>query len=88
MICYQEHLNITVMDNIDTQGTESIWMDLIVSSQHYLIAGIYRPPDRADFYDKFKDILEKIWIKRKNIILLGDLNSDLLFKGKLPSQIY
>ena len=56
-------------------------MDLIVSSQHYLIADIYRPPDRADFYDKFKDILEKIWIKRKNIILLGDLNS-LAFQGE------
>ena len=61
---------------------------LIVSSQHYLIADIYRPPDRADLNDKFKDILEKIWIKQKNIILLGDLNSDLLFKGNLPSQIY
>ena len=61
---------------------------LIVSSQHYLIVGIYRLPDRADLNDKFKDILEKIWIKQKNIILLGDLNSDLLFKGNLPSQIY
>ena len=53
-----------------------------------MIAGIYRPPNRADFYDKLKDILDEIWIKRKNIVLLVDFNSDLLFRGKLPKQIY
>ena len=41
-----------------------------------------------DFYDKLKDILDEIWIKRKNIVLLGNFMSDLLFRGKLPEQIY
>ena len=61
-------------------------MDLYVHSQHYLIAGIYRPANRLDFYEKLKTILESIWIKRKNIILLGDLNSDVFFRGKTAEQ--
>ena len=88
LIYYGEHLDITVKDGIDKRSTESVWMDLLIDSQHYLFTGIYRPPNRADFYDKLKDILDKIWIKRKSIALLGDFNSDLLFRGKLPKQIY
>ena len=85
---YGEHLDITVKDDIDKRSTESVWMSLLIDSQHYLIAGIYRPLNRDDFYDKLKDILDEIWIKRKNVVLLGDFNSDLLFRGKLPKQIY
>ena len=85
-IYFNECLEITPIGWIDNLGTESIWMDLYVHSQHYLIAGIYRPPNRFDFYDQLKSILETIWIKRKNIILLGDLNSDILFRGKTAEQ--
>eukprot|EP00112_Aurelia_sp_Birch-Aquarium-sp1_P014094 Seg3016.2 transcript_id=Seg3016.2/GoldUCD/mRNA.D3Y31 product="hypothetical protein" protein_id=Seg3016.2/GoldUCD/D3Y31 len=81
LIYFNECLEITPIEWIDNLGTESVWMDLYVHSQHYLIAGIYRPPNRLDFYDKLKNILETIWIKRKNIILLQDLNSDVLFRG-------
>ena len=63
-------------------------MDLLIDSQHYLIAEIYRPPNRADFYDRLEDILDEIWIKRKSSVLLGDFNSDLLFRGKLPKLKY
>ena len=45
-------------------------------------------PKKYDFYDKLKMILDSIWIKRKNIILMGDLNSDLLFRGKTNEQVY
>ena len=88
MIYYGEHLDITVKDDIDKRSTELVWMDLLINSPHCLIAGIYRPPNRADFYDKLKDILDEIWSKRKIIVLLGDFNSDLLFRGKSPKQIY
>ena len=83
LIYYEEHLDITVKDDIDNRSTESVWMNPLIDSQKYLFAGIYRPPNTADFYDKLKDVLDKIWIKRKSIALLGDFNSDLLFIGKL-----
>ena len=55
---------------------------LIVSSQHYLIAGIYRPPDKADLNDKFKDILEKIWIKQKKHYFAWRSKFRLTFQGE------
>ena len=44
-----------------TKATESVWIEL--HSQRYLIGSIYRPPDKYDFYDKLKIILDSIWIK-------------------------
>ena len=71
-----------------TKATESVWIELHIHSQRYLIGSIYRPPDKYDFFDKLKITLDSIWIKRKNIILMGDLNSDLLFRGKTNEQVY
>ena len=33
-------------------------------------------------------MLAKIWMKRENIVILGDLNSDLLMKGKSKEDTY
>ena len=52
-----------------------------------MISGTHPPPNKYDFYDKLKIILDSVWIKPKNIILMGDLNSDLLFKGKTNKQV-
>ena len=71
-----------------TKVTESVWIELHIHSQRYLIRSIYRLPDKYDFYDKLKIILDSIWIKCKDIILMGDLNSDLLFRGKINEQVY
>ena len=80
--CYSEqHMNAT-------KATESLWVELHMHSQRYLIGSIYHPPNKHDFYDKLKIILDSIWIKHKTIILRGDLNSDLLFRVKTNEQVY
>ena len=63
-----------------TKATESVWIELHIHSQRCMIGSIYSPPDKYDFYDKLKIILDSIGITRKNTILMGDLNSDLLFR--------
>ena len=86
---WKENLDVTVNKVINAaKDMESVWIDLHIHSQRYLIGGLYRPPDRYDFYDKLKIILTSIWTRRKNIILQGDLNSNLLFRGKNSDQIY
>lgn len=47
-----------------------------------LIGTVYRPPDRDDLYTLFPPILEEIWQTRKDILIIGDLNSDLAPNGK------
>jgi len=42
---------------------------------------VYRPPTDLSFYDGFNVMLEKVWSTRKNVVIMGDLNSDLSLKS-------
>ena len=55
-----------------------MWIEVIINSQWLLIGNIYRPPDDSDFHSRFKVALDKIWLRRNNILVIGDINSDLL----------
>ena len=59
---------------------ETIWAEINLHSQRLLISVMYRPPADTKFYVSLERQLESIWIKRKNIFIMGDLNSDLLRK--------
>ena len=81
LIAYGER-KLKVLENI-----EGIFINVKSQSQTWLVASMYRPPDNYAFYDKFNDMLEKIWSSRKNIIM-GDLNSDLLYRGRTTEESY
>ena len=70
------------------QELEALSINVRCQSQTWLIGCVYRPPDKHSFYTIFDDMLAKIWMKRKNIVILGDLNSDLLMKGKSKEDTY
>ena len=82
LIAYGER-KLKVVENI-----EGTFISVKSQSQTWLVASVYRPPDNYAFYDKFNDMLEKIWSSRKNIIIMGDLNSDLLYRGRTIEESY
>ena len=43
-----------------------------------MIGYVYRPPDDNEFHARFKKALDQIWLRRNNILVIGDMNSDLL----------
>ena len=44
-----------------------------------LVGTIYRPTNQNnEFFSAFQKLIENIWIKFSNIILLGDFNTNLL----------
>ena len=49
LIYFDQEMGITEVDKVDNLGTESVWLDLHIHSQHFIIAGLYRPPDKVDF---------------------------------------
>ena len=65
---------------------ESVWLNIVSQSQTWLIGCIYRSPDNNLFFEIFQEIVERIWMKRKILLLVGDLNCDLLLKGKSKDQ--
>lgn len=64
---------------------EATWLNVTIRSQSFLIGCIYRPPQDSLFFNHFRNVLENIWLRRKNIIILGDFNSDML-KGSSNTE--
>ena len=82
------NLDITVMTEYDTENIEAIWIELHLCSQRLIIGTVYRPSDDLDFYNNFQVHLEKIWRKRSNVLISGELNSDLMLYGKSEEEKY
>lgn len=57
---------------------EAVWADLLLNSQRLLIGCVYRPPDDLSFFNKFEEKLDRIQPTRKNLVIVGDFNSDLI----------
>ena len=56
---------------------EATWIDLSLHSRRLLIGSTYRPPDCPSSFDEFSLVMENLWRKRSNIILLGNFNVNL-----------
>ena len=83
MIYYAEDLNAFEREDLNNQFTvEAVWIEIIIASQQLLMEVIYREPDDLTFFGKFQNILDQVWEKRNNILLLGDFNSDLNFRNQ------
>ena len=82
IIYYKE--NLKVISQLDRYGTnmEAIWIEIISHSQRLLIGAVYRHPKDVKFFYKFRNTSEKISTKRKHLVILVDLSSDLNLKGK------
>ena len=80
LIYYEDDLTVLPFsDDIDKfREVEGAWIEVNIMSQRFLLGALYRPPTDFSFYGNLQNILSKIITKRKNIILIGDLNSDLL----------
>ena len=51
---------------------------------------MYRPPKDQNFLNTLSDEIEKLWAQKKNILIMGDLNADILRRysenEKLPGR--
>ena len=70
------HKNLTVHQDLkwDIQELEAVWINVTLHSQSTLIGCLYRPPKDMTFFSSLQALLNKIWVKRKNVVLIGDLN--------------
>ena len=75
---YKKCLNVIERDDICSKSDlEQVWIDLMLASQRLLLGTFYRPPTDNLFFDKFHAILDGLWLKRSNIMIMGDFNSDI-----------
>ena len=84
LLYYMEDMHLTenprfLPHNID--NLEAIWIDILFHSQRLALSVMYRPPKDMSFYDTLDKQLQCIARRRKNIFIMGDLNSDVSMKG-------
>lgn len=82
MLYFSEHLDLVEKkQSKEHDNIEAIWADLTLHSQKVCIAVIYRPPDDRGFFTLFEKHIEHLKTKKKNILKMGDLNSDMFDKA-------
>ena len=72
MIYYSNDLNCYERADLLTD-IEAVWINITCNSQQFILGCIYRPPDHSQFYEILYTTLERIWMKRKNILLMEGL---------------
>ena len=75
------------LEAFETEDLEC-YSELIISSERLIINVIYRQPDDLSFYENLHKVFDQIWIKRNNMLLLGDFNFDLNFRVNSQEDTY
>ena len=57
------HICSTRLTSLESSDIEAIWLKIMVNSSVFIIGTIYRPPSDSLFFERFQDLLEKLWIK-------------------------
>ena len=78
LIYYFEDLNAYECKDLSDKSPIEAWVYISFHSQKLLVGSIYRPPDYGNFFDEFRLLLENLWRKRSNIVLLGDFSVNFL----------
>ena len=76
------HICSTRLKSIETPEIEGIWLKISVNSSAFIVDTIYRSPSDSAFFNHFELVLEKVWAKFKNVVIMGDLNCDFARKER------
>ena len=69
--------------DIFSDKVENICFNILLKNLHPITVGIlYRPPDQNKFLEELSNDLNKLNLEKTEMILLGDININLLQKGK------
>ena len=67
---------------------EGICIQVKADSRDILVGTIYRPPNQnSEFFTAFPKLMDNIWTKFSNIVIIGDFNSNLL-EDELGDTLY
>lgn len=66
--------------DLEVNNVECLWVEITPKKgKSFLIGNLYRnPAERADWSDRFDSLIDRVLRDKKEIIILGDFNKDLL----------
>ena len=76
LVYVANHLCFTRLKSFESTDIEGIWLKIMFDLSALIVGSIYRPPSDSEFFQRFYITLEKVWLKHRNVIVIGDLNAD------------
>ena len=82
IVYLRDTINAIRRIDLEIESIEAIWVEITMPcSRGLLVAHFYRPPDGSqyldpDFLPKFQDMMSTATSEGKEIIILGDFNTD------------
>ena len=76
LIYIASHICYSRLKSLESPDVELIWIKIIRNSSALILGNCYRPPSDFQFYSRFYDCLEKVWLKHRTVLVVGDFNSD------------
>ena len=78
-IYYRKSLKVIHRPDLEDDKVEGIFMQVKAGSRDTMVGIIYRPPNHnSEFFTVFPKLLENVWLKFSNIVLLGDFYTNVL----------
>jgi hypothetical protein len=81
VIYIQKNVSYKIRHDLSHPSIESLWLEIQShnkSAESLLIGFLYRhPKSNSNWYDDYCDMMDTVWLLKKEILLLGDLNIDL-----------
>ena len=88
LVYIANHLCFTRLKSFESTDIEGIWLKIMFDLSAFIVGSIYRPPSDSEFFQRFYITLEKVWLKYKNVIVIGDLNADFTRnRGEIKSAM-
>ena len=66
----------TRLGALESSDIEAILLKIMVNLSVFIIGTVPRLHSDSLFFKRFRDLLEKLWINRRNVVIVGDLNCD------------
>ena len=84
----RENLTFNRRLDIITDSIETLWVEILQPKTIPILVGVaYRPPSQSDFYDIFEQTCHQIDTNKHEIIILGDLNTDVKADSNLQRRL-
>lgn len=74
---------------LECQIIESIFTEIVVKNEKWIICGLYRPPSMSDkeFSNDFIQTFDQLSVRYDNILILGDLNYNMLLDNSKSTPL-
>ena len=78
-----EMISVLIRSHLFGNDIENIFFDILLPTSQSVTIGIfYRPPNQNNFLEQISNDFIKLYTEKKEVIILGDFNINLLQNGK------